>query len=104
MAHARVEPEREPKVECNDSDVRVAPRKNDVRQQQDWRLVFVDRPESYRITDCLDELVGENVGVDRGLLSRSICASGSLLEVSHEVRERPDRTSIGLGEPGATCC
>ena len=41
VVHARVEPERWATFECNDSDVRVAPRKNEVKQQQDWRLVLL---------------------------------------------------------------
>ena len=40
-AHARVEPEREPKVH-------VAPRENEEKQQQDWMLVFVDNPETFQ--------------------------------------------------------
>ena len=89
-----------PKVVCNNSDVRVAPRKNEVKQQLDGRLVFVDRPETERTTDCLDELMfGENIGNDRDLLSRSVCASGSgrLSEVSHEVRLRKVQTGPELG-------
>ena len=39
VAHARVEPEREPKVH-------EAPRENEGKQQQDWRWVFVDRPST----------------------------------------------------------
>ena len=100
VVHAKVEPEREPKVVCNNSCVHVAPRKNEVKQQQDWRLVFVDRPETYQITDCLDELLfGEDIGYDFDLLSRSICASGSgcLSEVRHEVRLRKVQTGPGLG-------
>ena len=54
VVHAKVEPEREPKVVCSNSCVSAAPRKNEVNQQQDWRLVFVDRPETEQITDCLD--------------------------------------------------
>ena len=57
VAHPRVEPERGPKAGCNYSDVRVAPRKNEVKQQQDWRFVFVDRLETFQIIDCLDKLV-----------------------------------------------
>ena len=45
VVHARVE-QRKPKFECSDSDVRVALRKNEVKQQQDWWLVFVDRLEN----------------------------------------------------------
>ena len=84
VVHVRVEPERELKV-------RVASRKNEVKQQQDWRQVFVDRPKTEPITDCSDELVfGENTGYDKDLLSRSICASGSgcLSEVTRYVCER----------------
>ena len=43
VVHAKVEPEREPKVVWNNSCVREAPRKNEVKQQQNWRMVFVDR-------------------------------------------------------------
>ena len=67
MVHAKVEPERELKVACNYSDVCMAPRKNEVKQQQDWRLFFVDRPETCGITDRLDELMSENVDFDRAL-------------------------------------
>ena len=77
--------------------VRVAPRTTEVKEQQDWKLVFVDRQETYRITDCLDDLMGENVGFDRDLLSRSICATGGLPEVSHEVRLRKVQTRPELG-------
>ena len=70
VVHARLEPEQKPKSECSDSEVRVAPCKNDVKQQQDWRPVFVDRPGTYGITDDLDELMGENVGFDMDLLSQ----------------------------------
>ena len=84
MVHARVEPEREPKVH-------VATRENEVKQQQDWRLVFVDRPETYGITDRLDELMGENVGFDRG----ASCAC--LSEISPEVRLRRVQTGPELG-------
>ena len=98
--HAKVEPEREPKVVRNNSCVRVAPRKNEVKQQQGWRLVFVDRPETYQITNCLDEILfGEDIGYDFDPLSRSICASGSgcLSGVSHEVRLRKVQTAPALG-------
>ena len=82
--------------------VRVAPRTTEVKQQ-DWRLVFVDRPETYRITDCLDELMlGENVG----------SAVQEYLRICGHVRGQPrgtsakgpDRIRIGLGEPRTTCC
>ena len=73
---ASLVPERVPKAGSKDSVVRLAPRSNEVKQQQDWRLVFVDRPETNGITDRLDELMGENVGFDRDLMSRSICAGG----------------------------
>ena len=66
--------------------VRVALRTSEAKQQRDWRLVFVDRPETYRITDCLDELMGENVGFDRDLMSRSITPAACLPAISHEVR------------------
>ena len=92
VVHAKVEPERELKVVCNNICVRVAPRKNEVKQQQDWRLVFVDRPETYQITNCLDDILfGENSGYDFDLLSRG-AAKG------------PDRTRIGHGEPGSAHC
>ena len=65
---ARLAAERVPKAGSSDSVVREAPRTNEVKQQQDWRLVFVDRRETYRITDCLGELTGGNVGLDRDLL------------------------------------
>ena len=68
---ASLAPERVPKVGSSDIVVRVAQRTNEVKQQQDWSLVFVDRPETYRITDCLDELTGENVGFDRDLQRRA---------------------------------
>ena len=90
---AKVEPEREP----TNSFVRVAPRKTEVKQQQDWKLVFVDRLETYRITDCLDDLMfDDNIGFDRDTLSRSICC-GCLSEVSHEVRLRRVQTGPELG-------
>ena len=38
VVHARVEPEQEATFECSDSDVSAAPRKIEVKQQQDWRL------------------------------------------------------------------
>ena len=100
VVHAKVEPERELKSVCNDSCVRVAPQKNDVKQQQDWRLVFVDRPETEQITECLDDLLfGESIGFDRDTLSKSICTSGGgcLSEVSHEVRLRKVQTGPELG-------
>ena len=75
--------------------MRAAPRKNEVKQQQDWRSVFVDRLETYGITDRLDELMGENVGFDRDLMSRSICAC--LSEISPEVRLRRVQTGPELG-------
>ena len=59
------------------------------------RLVFVDRPETYRITDCLDELTGENVGYDRDLLSRSICATGRSARRCVCERSRPDQNWAG---------
>ena len=52
-----------PKAGSKDSVVRLAERTNEA--QQDWRLVFVDRPGTYGVTDCVDELMGENVGFDR---------------------------------------
>ena len=65
VVDAKLEPEREPKVVCNSSCEHVAPRKNEVKQQQDWRLVFVDRPETEQITDYLDDfLFGVNIGFD----------------------------------------
>ena len=100
VVHAKMEPEREPKVACDNSCVRVAPRMNVVKQQQDWMLVFVDRPETYQITNCLDEILfGEDIGYDFDLLSRSICASGGgcSSEVSHEVRLRKVQTGPELG-------
>ena len=63
-------PSGSPKLKCNYSDVRVAPRNNEVKQQQDWRLVFVDRPETFQIIDCLDELMSE-----RDCFHRSICVA-----------------------------
>ena len=87
--------ERVPKAGNEDSVVRLAPRTNEVKQQQDRRLVFVDRPETYGITDRLDELMGENVGFGRDLMSRSICAC--LSGMSHEVPLRKVQTGPGLG-------
>ena len=87
--------ERVPKAGSKDSVVRLAPRRNEVKQQQDWRLVFVDRPETCGITDRLDELMGENVGFDRDLLSRNICACFS--EISPEVRLRRVQTGPEVG-------
>ena len=81
-----------PKVVCNHSDVRVAPRKNEVKQQQDWRLVFVDRPETFQIIDCLDELMSTRECFHRDLLSRSMCVAACLPEISHEVRLRSVQT------------
>ena len=105
VAHAKVEPERKPKVGCNNSCLRGAPRKNEVKQQQDWRLVFVDRQNTNRITDCLDELMGEKFGFDRDLLSMSITAAAYSPVISHGASAKgPDQTRIGLGEPGTTCC
>ena len=93
--HATVELEREPKVVCNNSCVHVAPRKNEVKQQQDWRMVCVDIPETCQITNCLAEILfGEDTGYDFDLLSRSICASGWVLSA-----KGPDRTRIRNGEP-----
>ena len=92
--------DRVPKAGNKNSAVCLAPRTNEVKQQQDWRLVFVDRPETERITDCLDELMfGDNIGNDRDLLSRSICASagGCMSEVSHEVRLRKVQTVPEFG-------
>ena len=89
-------PERVAEARSKGNVVRVAPRTTEVKQQQDWRLVFVDRPETYQITDC-DELMGENVGFDRDLLLRSICAAGGLSVVSHEVRLRKVQTGPDLG-------
>ena len=67
LRHGKMEPEREPKVACDNSCVRVAPRMNVVKQQQDWMLVFVDRPETYQITNCLDEILcGEDIGYAQG--------------------------------------
>ena len=92
VVHARVENEREPKFECSDSDVRVAPRKNEVKQQQDWRLVFVDRPETFQIIDCMDELTSTRECFHRDLLSRSTCVAACLPEIGHEVRLRSVQT------------
>ena len=58
--------------------------------------VGLRRPETCGVTDCLDELMGENVGFDRDLLSRSICAC--LSEISPEV---PDWAGMEHGEPGS---
>ena len=100
VVHAKVELEREPKVVCNNSCVRVAPRKNEVKQQQDWRRVFVDRPKTYQITNCLDEILFcEDIGCD------SICCPGAsahlgvgaVSEVSYEVRLRTVQTGPELG-------
>ena len=85
--------ERLPKARSKDSVVRLAPRTNEAKQQQDWRLVFVDRREACGITDRLDELMGEKVGFDRDLMSRSICAC--LSEISPEVRLRRVQTGQG---------
>ena len=63
--HAKLEPERELKFACSDSDVRVALRKKEVKQQQDWRFVFVQRPETFH----------------KDLLSRSICVAVCLPEI-----------------------
>ena len=78
-------PERVPKARSKDSVVRLAPRATEVTQQ-DWRLVFVDRPETYGITERLDELMRENVALGRDLMSRSI--SACLPEISPEVNLR----------------
>ena len=66
----------------------VAPRENEVKQQQDWRLVFVDRPEIFQIIDCMDELMTTGEYFHRDLLSRSICVAVCLPELSEEVRLR----------------
>ena len=55
---ANVALERVPRVGRSDTGVRAPPRTNEVKQQLDWRLVFVDRPGTYRTTDCLDETHG----------------------------------------------
>ena len=85
------------KAGSKDKVVRVAPRTTEVKQQEDWRLVFVDRPETHQITDCLDELVGENVGFDRDLLSMRITAAACLPVISHEVRLRKVQAGPDLG-------
>ena len=66
----------------------VESRKNEVKQQQDWRLVFLDRPETYRITDCLDELSVRTLALTEICCPGVICATGGLSVVSHEVRLR----------------
>ena len=70
--HTRGEPEREPKWVRSGSEVRVAPRKNEVKQEPVWRLVFVDRVVTYRIADCLDELDGRDT-----LASTGTCCPGA---------------------------
>ena len=89
-------PERVAEARSKGNVVRVAPRTTEVKQQQDWRLVFVDRPETYQITDC-GELMVENVGFDRDLLFRCICEAGGLSVASHEVRLRKVQTGPDLG-------
>ena len=70
--------ERVPKVGRSDNVLRAAPRTNEVKQQQDWRLLFVDRRECFRITDCLH----------RDLLSMSMTAATCMPVIRHEVRFR----------------
>ena len=66
MVHAEVEPEQEPKVQ-------VAPRETQVKQQKDWRMLFVDRPATEHIIERLDEFVSIHAGLGTDALSRSIC-------------------------------
>ena len=87
MVDAKLEPEQKHQFEEGDGEVRAAPRKNEVKHQQDWRLVFVDRPETCQSIDCLDELMGDDCW-DRDLLSMSISASVCLPSINHEVRLR----------------
>ena len=66
--------------------MRAAPRNNEGKQQQDWRLVFVDTPETFQIIDCVDELTSTKDCLHRDLLSRSIRVAACLPEIGHEVR------------------
>ena len=68
-----------------------------VKQQQDWRLVFGQRLETFQITDCLDELMSTRERLHRDLLSRSICVTACSPEISHEVRLRKVQTGPELG-------
>ena len=81
--------------------VRLAPREDERNQHQDWRLVFVDRPETEQITDCLDDVMfDENIGFDRDTLSRSICASvGGCYEVClRKVQTGPELGMASLAQ------
>ena len=83
---ASLAPKRVPKLGRSDCVTRVAPRLSEVKQQQ----------ETCRITDCLDELMGENVGFDRDLLSMSTSAAACLPGNSREVRLRKAQTGPEL--------
>ena len=82
--HTRGEPEREPKWVRSGSEVRVAPRKNEVKQQPVWRLVFVDRVVTYRIADCLDELDGRDTLASTGPAVQEHIRIWVFAETSHE--------------------
>ena len=81
---ASLAPERVPKAGSKVNVVRVAPRTTEVKQQQDWRLVFVDRPETFKIIDCLDEICCPGASAQLGacpwLATRCVCE-----------RSRPDQ-------------
>ena len=91
VVHAEVEPEQEPKVQ-------VAPREEQVKQQQDWRMLFVDRPATEHIIERLDEFVSVYAGLGRDGLSRRICMLNAIRpDISLKVWLRRVQTGPELG-------
>ena len=75
--HEGKEPQEKPPCEQIARVTRALQREAEVKQQQDWSLIFVDREVIYPIIDCLEELVGAYTGAvkipDWYMLSMSIC-------------------------------
>ena len=96
-----MKPQLEPKSENGANEVSAPPREAEVKQRQDWRLIFADTEETFPITDCMDELLGANFGRGRvaewHLLSMSVCRLGGLPVISGEVRLRKLQTGPELG-------
>ena len=91
VVHAEVEPEQEPKVQ-------VAPREEQVKQQQDWRMLFVDRPATEHTIERLDEFVSVYAGLGTDGLSRRICMLNAIRpDISLKVWLRKVQTGPELG-------
>ena len=91
VVRAEVKPEQVPKAY-------MAPRERVAKQQQDWRLIFVDRPEIETITELLDDFLSVSAGIYTDGLSRSICMLAVIRpNISLKVRLRRVQSGPELG-------